>query len=98
MKKLVSFIVGMLAVNCFAIAAPMYQKINETEFKSVEAVTENKEKVYSITTLLQDKARLLTEIRARKNEYAKQIKEVEDKLTEIEMLIVKAQELGIVAY
>lgn len=96
--KLILLLLGFMLMTSLVIAQPVYEKIDETTFKKMETITETEETVYSITSLTEDKARLIEEFKARKAEFAKQEEELKARLAEIEALILKAEELGIVAY
>ena len=75
--------------------AEEYQKISPTEFKVTKTITETKEEIYSIQSLLQKKVYLLEQIQRQKEELGRQIEEAKKELEKIESLIEKAKELGI---
>ena len=96
--KVVVFLLGFLLMVSLAMAVPVYEKVSDTEFKETEEITEIKETIYSIEELLNDKARLLSEIKSFKEDTAEKLKEMEAELAKIEALILKAEKLGIVGY
>ena len=97
--RLVSLVLGFLLVGAIAFAqSSTYEKVSDIEFKKIESKTETKETIYSIKELLNNKARVLEEIKTLKDNYKDGLKSMEDELAEIEKLILKAEELGIKSY
>ena len=74
-----------------------YVKLSGIEFKEIETITETKETVYSIKRLLEQKEHLTKQITCQKEELERAVKEVEIELAEIETLLLKAEELGVIA-